>query len=194
MIGAGFRDNLRNTLKEQATPRALIGLAALVLILMIWAFGELTAAVSSLKSDAEELQRARRLELSLLSDQGWLEQANALENQLDEIQSDFWAGSTNGIIAAQLQGAVEAAARNANLRNIRVSVESMPNPLGTHARSFEISLTARDERGQFLTLFQELSRSEHQIIITSFNWRRSNGSLTLRLEAPARNTTEDTTP
>lgn len=175
----------RAQLKQQATPRALVGLAALVAILAIWGLGELSASVSSLRQNVEELERARRLELSLLSDQGWLDQAGDVQEQLTRTQDDFWTGATNGIIAAQLQGAVERAARNAGLTRVRVNVTGTPEPLGDQASLFEVSVNARDTDGQFLAFFQELSRAEHQIVITRFNWRRSNGALDLRLEAPA---------
>ena len=173
-------------LREQATPRAMAGLAALVIILAVWGLGELSANVSSLRQDVEELQRAQRLELSLLSDQNWLEQAADLQAQLQQTQAGFWEGDTNGIVAAQLQGAVERAARNAELTRVRVNVESAPDSLGAQAQSFEVSLTARDTDGQFLALFQELSRTENQLVITRFDWRRSNGALDIRLQAPAR--------
>ena len=175
----------RAQLKQQATPRAMVGLAALVAILAIWGLGELSASVSSLRQNVEELERARRLELSLLSDQGWLDQAGDVQEQLTRTQDDFWTGATNGIIAAQLQGAVERAARNAGLTRVRVNVTGTPEPLGDQASLFEVSVNARDTDGQFLAFFQELSRAEHHIVITRFNWRRSNGALDLRLEAPA---------
>ncbi|VXC81840.1 conserved hypothetical protein [Oceanicaulis sp. 350] len=178
-------------LREQATPRAMAGLAALVIILAVWGLGELSANVSSLRQDVEELQRAQRLELSLLSDQNWLEQAADLQAQLQQTQAGFWEGDTNGIVAAQLQGAVERAARNAELTRVRVNVESAPDSLGAQAQTFEVSLTARDTDGQFLALFQELSRTENQLVITRFDWRRSNGALDIRLQAPARIGTQE---
>jgi hypothetical protein len=172
-------------LEEQATPRAMAGLAALVLILVVWGLSELSATVSSLRQNVEELQLAQRLELSLLNDQNWIEQAGDLQAQLQQTQAGFWEGDTNGIVAAQLQGAVERAARNAELTRIRVNVESAPDSLGAQAQIFEISLSARDTDGQFLALFQELSRTENQLAITRFDWRRSNGALDMRLQAPA---------
>ena len=69
---------------------------------------------------------------------------------------------------------------------MRVNVTGTPEPLGDQASLFEISLTARDSDGQFLAFFQELSRAEHQIMISNFNWRRPNGALDIRLTAPAR--------
>lgn len=173
-------------LKEQATPRAMAGLAALVLILALWGLSELSASVTSLRQSVEELERARRLELSLLNDQGWLDQAGDVQAQLTRTQDSFWVGSTNGIVAAQLQGAVERAARNAGLTRVRVNVTGTPEPLGQEASLFEVSITARDSDGQFLAFFQELSRTEHQIVISRCNWRRSNGALDMRLQAPAR--------
>ena len=177
---------LRAELKEQATPRAMLGLAALVLIVSIWALGELNASVNRLHQTVEELQRAKRLEQSLVNDQGWLDQAGNIQARLAETQDNFWSGSTNGIVAAQLQGAVERAARNAGLSRVRVNVTGTPEPLGDQASLFEISLTARDSNGQFLAFFQELSRADHQIVISRFNWRRPNGALDVRLVAPAR--------
>ncbi|WP_440958852.1 hypothetical protein ACFELO_01720 [Oceanicaulis sp. LC35] len=179
-------------LQEQATPRALIGLGVLIVIVVFWALGEMSASVTSLRQNVEELERARRLELSLLNDQGWLDQAGDLQTRLDQSQSVFWEGATNGIVAAQLQGAVERAARNANLTRVRVNVTPTPEPLGAQASLFEISMTARDTDGQFLALFQELSRTERQLVITRFNWRRSNGALDIRLQAPARVSEQET--
>ena len=178
-------------IKEQATPRAMAGLAALLIILAIWGLGELSVTVSSLRQDVEELQRARRLELSLLNDQNWVEQSADLQVQLQQTQNSFWTGDTNGIVAAQLQGAVERAARNAELTRIRVNVEATPDSLGAQAQLFEISLTARDTDGQFLSLFQELSRTDNQLVIIRFDWRRSNGALDIRLQAPARIGTQE---
>jgi len=177
---------LRDELKEQATPRAMLGLAALLLIVSLWALGELSASVNRLQQSVEELERAKRLEQSLVSDQGWLDQAGDLQSRLAETRDKFWSGSTNGIVAAQLQGAVERAARNAGLRRVRVNVTGTPAPLGDQVSLFEIALTARDSDGQFLAFFQELSRAEHQIMISNFNWRRPNGALDIRLTAPAR--------
>lgn len=172
-------------LQEQATPRALIGLAALVVIIAIWALSELSASVSGLRNNVEELERARRLELSLLNDQAWLDNAGDLQTRLNETQEGFWTGATSGIVAAQLQGAVERAARNAELIRPRINVSSSPDQLGNEAVLFEVSVTAQDRNGQFLAFFQELGAVEGLIVVSRFNWRRSNGSLDIRLQAPA---------
>ncbi len=172
-------------LQEQATPRALIGLAALVVIIAIWALSELSASVSGLRNNVEELERARRLELSLLNDQAWLDNAGDLQIRLNETQEGFWTGATSGIVAAQLQGAVERAARNAELIRPRINVSSSPDQLGNEAVLFEVSVTAQDRNGQFLAFLQELGAVEGLIVVSRFNWRRSNGSLDIRLQAPA---------
>ena len=183
---AQYLSNLHAQLREQATPRAMAGLAVLAAILAIWGLGTLSASVSSLRSEVDELERQRRLELSLLNDQGWLSQAGDVQAQLTQTQETFWVGATDGIIAAQLQGAVEAAARNAGLSRVRVNVTGAPEPLGDDAILFEISVSARDADGQFLAFFQELSRTDNLVVITRFDWQRRNGSLDIRLSAPAR--------
>lgn len=176
----------REQLREQATPRAMAGLAVLVAILALWGLGELGASVSSLRQNVDELERARRLELSLLNDQSWLDQAGDVQAQLDSTQGSFWQGATNGIIAAQLQGAIESAARNAGLSRVRVNVTGTPEPLGQDAILFEVSISARDTDGQFLAFFQELSRTDNLVVISRFSWRRGNGALDVRVQAPAR--------
>lgn len=181
-----FATRLSEELKTQATPRAMVGLGILVLIVAIWALGALNASVASIRAEVDELERQRRLELSLLSDQSWLEQAGDVQSQLSLTQDSFWVGATDGIIAAQLQGAVETAARNAGLARVRVNVTGSPDPLGEDAILFEISITARDTNGQFLAFFQELARTENLIVISRFNWQRRNGTLDIRLLAPAR--------
>ena len=186
MSRTAFMARWREQLQEQATPRALAGLVALIAILALWGLGELSASVSSLHQDVDELQRARRLELSLLNDQNWLEQAGDVQAQLEDTQASFWEGATNGIIAAQLQGAIEGAARNAGLSRVRVNVTGTPEPLGQDAVLFEISISARDTNGQFLALFQELSRTENLVVISRFSWSRRNGALDMRVQAPAR--------
>ena len=185
MISSEHISSLKAQLQEQATPRALAGLAALVVILAIWGLSELSSSVTTLRQNVEELERARRLELSLLNDQAWLDNAGDLQIRLEDTQDRFWSGATNGIVAAQLQGAVERAARNANLMRPRINVSGTPDALGEDAYLFEVSIIAQDTNGQFLAFLQELGRSENLIVVSRFNWRRNNGALDIRLQAPA---------
>ena len=186
MSRTAMLSSLKAQLKEQATPRALAGLGALVLILAIWGLGEMGASVAALRQTVDEMERAKRLELSLLNDQSWLDQAGDVQAQLDRTQSNFWEGATNGIIAAQLQGSIESAARNAGLSRVRVNVTATPEPLGLTASLFEVSVSARDTNGQFLAFYQELSRTENLVVISRFSWRRNTGALDMRILAPAR--------
>jgi len=172
-------------LQSQLTPRALLGLVFLAAVVSFLLVTELANNVERLRNSVDDLQRERRLEQSLLNDQTWIEQAVDLQNRLEATHQDFWRGPTSGIIAAQLQGAIENAARNADLRQIRVNVEANPLQLSENTVTFEISLSSRDSNGQFLALFQELSREGKQLIINDFEWRRLNGSLRMRLSAPA---------
>lgn len=176
---------LRAELEKQATPRALIGLAALLLILAFVAASELADRASQLRLSVDDLAREQRLEQALLSDPSWMERSDEIQAALETARERFWRGETPGIVAAQLQGAIESAAEEADLDQVRVNVETTPVPLGTHAHMFEIALTARDRNGQFLAFFQELSRAQGQLAMTDFEWGRSNGALRVRLIAPA---------
>lgn len=178
-------DRLRAQIREQSTPRALAGLAILVLIVAYIVFSDMSSTVSEMKSQVEEMQRERRLQLSLLNDNSWIEQSEDFQARLGAARQDFWTGSTPGIVAAQLQGAVENAAREANLQNVRINVEPNPSPMGNRAFTFEIAVSARDTSGQFLAFFQILSRTDNQLTIEQFEWRRLNGTMRMRILAPA---------
>jgi hypothetical protein len=177
--------DLQNSLRAQATPRALAGLALLIGIVAIVALSDLNMTVNGLRAGVGELKREQRLEIALLNDQSWIEQADEIEADLARVQESFWRGSTPGIVAARLQGVVESAARDAALEFPRVSVQAEPSDLGANAQLFEIELRARDLNGQFLAVFQNISRAENNLTITGFEWSRLNGQLVLRIEAPA---------
>lgn len=184
----------RDWLREQSSPRALIGAGALVVMLAVILLGDFASAVGSLSREVEDLKREQRLERSLLADQSWPERARELSQAASDVESQFWRGETAGIVSARLQGAVEQAARTADLERIRVQVAPRPTPIVGDAVMFEVALEARDQRGQFLSLFQLLSQSDGELVITRFDWARRTGALTVRLEAPAIISAQTETP
>ncbi|MHA6288829.1 hypothetical protein [Maricaulis sp. CAU 1757] len=178
-------ETLLASLREQTTPRAMLGLGALLLILALWSLGELGSRVNQTRAEVAELERERNLQVALANDDSWIARADEARDSVDRTRSAFWRGDTAGIIVAQLQGEVEAAARVADLTRPRVTVEPAPTPLAGSSVVFELSLSARDPRGQFLALFQELARNPQLLVPTAFSWSRVNGNLEIRLEAPA---------
>ncbi len=176
---------LRERLRSEATPRALAGLAALGVILAVVVLGDMSRMVSESRERVADLQRQKGLQEALLSGEDWSGRAEQAEAARREARSRFWRGETNGIVAARLQGAVEAAAREAGIERARVAVEQNPEPLGAGAVVFEIALSGSDRSGQFLALYQTLSRTEAYLSPSSFSWNRNNGRLELTILAPA---------
>lgn len=175
----------RDWIREQSSSRALIGAGALVVMLAVILLGDFANAVGTLKSEVEDLKREQRIERSLLTDQSWPERAQALSEDAAEVEARFWRGETAGIVSARLQSAVEQAARTAELERIRVQVAPRPTALTQDTMVFEVAVEARDQRGQFLSLFQLLARADAELVITRFDWTRRTGALTVRIEAPA---------
>ena len=182
---ASLSHRLIARVREETTPRTIAGMVALTVILAALGLSELSVHVAELRQDVQELRRDRTLQTALMADDGWVERSQLAEEAVTQTRERFWAGSTAGMVAAQLQGDVEAAGRRADFQNMRVTVQAAPSPLGERAVVFEVSLTARDPQGQFLAFFQEIVRSEGYLIPTSFEWSRLSGSVSIRLEAPA---------
>ena len=175
----------REELRSQATPRAMIGIGVLALILVFLGLSELSGANDTLRGDVSSLQRELRIERTILDDVEIEARSEALRVQLEETQAQFWSGPTPGIIGAQLQGEIERITREAGIRNPRITVLNEPTALGEEAIMFSISVSARDRHGQFLVLFQQLARAEGLFVISDFEWSELNGRLELEIQAPA---------
>ena len=178
-------DKARAWLQRQMTGRAVTGLGLLLAVLTIVGLSELASLTGRLDDRVRELRREHQLQTALLSDDGWSQRAAEAASAVEEVESQFWNGSTSGIAAAELQGALEAAARAAQVTRPRVEVQSDPEAFGPQAVVFEAAINAQDGRGQFLFLFQELARADGFLLPTSFRWARRNRQLEIRLQAPA---------
>lgn len=185
MTAASPIARLRDRLRSEATPRALAGLGALGIILAVIVLGDMSRLVSESRDRVADLQRQKVLQEALLSGEDWSGRAEQAEAARREARGRFWRGETNGIVAARLQGAVEAAAREAGIERVRVEVGQSPDPLGSGAVVFEIALSGSDRNGQFLALYQTLSRAEAYLTPSDFSWNRINGRLELTILAPA---------
>jgi len=177
--------DLRGRLQEQATPRALMGLGALGAIVAFVAISDLAAAVSQKRERVSDLRRDALVQEALLDGENWSDRADAAEAQRRIVRTRFWRGETEGIVSARLQGAAETAAREAGVERPRVSVSETSDALGADAVLFEIELQGVDRTGQFLALFQTLSRTEAVLAPSALQWNRRNGRLSLNLAAPA---------
>jgi len=183
---SGTIDRLSDTLREQATPRSLLGLAILLGILAILGISSLADAVDRKQQDVRELARSVAVQRSLAAGQEWLETAAELRDRRAAWDARFWRGTTSGIVAAQLQNDIEDVADASGLDRIRIDVQPLPEELGSNGRlQFEVTLTARDRNGQFLNFFQRLADLDTIVVPTDFDWTRSNASVRVTLMAPA---------
>lgn len=178
-------DRWRARFEQQATPRALIGVALLMILATYFLVDSLAGLVQTQRTENDNLRRELAIQQSLLSDSEWIARAEATRVALEAAQDRFWKGDTPGIVIAEIQGAVETAARNAGLTQPRVTVVPSPEPMSSDAVLFDISVTARDGQGQFLSFFQSLIRSENLLVPKRLHWRQANGALDIRLVAPA---------
>ena len=183
---SGMIDRLPEALREQATPRSLIGLAVLLGILAVLGIGSLADAVDRRQQDVGELARSVAVQRSLAAGQEWLNTAAELRERRDTWDARFWRGTTSGIVAAQLQNDIEEVANAAGLDRIRIEVQPLPEELAGDGRlQFEVTMRARDRTGQFLNFFQRLADMETIVVPTDFDWTRGNASVRVTLMAPA---------
>lgn len=177
---------LSDTLREQATPRALAGVGVLVVLLAVVGLGNLATTVEARQHEIRELDRSLAIQRSLANGQQWLDAASELASQKSEIEARFWRGATTGIVSARLQNAIEDAAGQSGLDRVRVEVQARPDVLAPGGRmEFEVTVVGRDRDGQFLNLFQRLEGLDGAIVPSDFQWIRGNTLVQLTLRAPA---------
>lgn len=178
-------------LRAQLTPRVMAGLAALAGLLAFIMFLALEEDVTAKRQLAEQLERELRLQQAIATETGWPERAQEARGNLAILEEQFWHGRTAGIVAARLQGEISEIAMAAGLERVRVEVRPDPQPLGTSALHFEISLTAQDRNGQFLAFMARLAETDSLVIPVRFEWQRANGTVRMSFLAPARLLAED---
>lgn len=176
---------LRSTLSQQATPRAMIGLGVLALVLAFSLTAQLADAVERKHQTVSDLERQIAVRRAISQQSDWPERASDAAELIDSVEQRFWVGRTSGLVAAEIQTVLEAAARGAGLGQVRVTVLAEPEPLIGEIVVFEAQLVASDRNGQFLALFDSLSGEGRAIRITRFEWDRPNARIVLTLEAPA---------
>lgn len=177
---------LAETLRAQATPRSLIGLGLLGVMLAVVGIGSLMDAVATKQQRVRDLTRSVAVQRSLADGQEWLNTVGTLRDRRAAIEGRFWQGATPGIVAARLQNDIEGAAERAGLDRIRIEIQPLPEDLAGSGRvRFEVTMSARDRHGQFLSFFQHLHDLDATIVPSDFEWRRTNASVRTTLLAPA---------
>ena len=113
--------------RQSLNLRTLYGLIALGCLLGVSLIGRLddiakTAAQSRAETDARLTRHGGAIDETL-----WNERAADAEAELAFWQSTHWSGSTPGVIAAELESAINQITRGAGLRVINVNIDPAPS-------------------------------------------------------------------
>ncbi len=166
------------SIRTQAGLVILLGLAALAGLM------ELDTRNTALRQELTAVRTELASYRAMLEQQDWFEITTHAADALERVEGQFWTAATPGLAGAEILGAVEAAAREAALINPRVTVlESATLPNG--AVLFEVEITARNDRGQFATFMETLTRAGGEIRPFELNWQGQGRPVSILLLAPA---------
>lgn len=164
----------------------LVVLASLAGLYALTALNEVNAE-TRLSLNAAQRQLAARQ--SALEQRDWAALAAEAESLTQAAEARFWRAPTAGIAAARIQGALEAAARAAGLRDARVQVmeaEAMDRPAaGAEARLFEAEVTARDIGGAFAPFIEAAAGAPGELRAVRLDWDSRTRRFTVTFIAPA---------
>jgi hypothetical protein len=168
--------------------RARYGAVALIGLAAIYAQAQLETASRQVLAELAQTQRQLAARQATLGQADWASLAGEAEALSKAAEARFWRAATPGIAAAQLQGALEAAAREAGLDEPRVRViESGRLEAGApdmDIRLFEAELTARDTGGAFAPLIEAAAGAQGDLRAIRLDWDGANRRFTLVLLAP----------
>lgn len=168
--------------------RARYGVVALVALAAVYAEAQIRTASSQVLAELAQTQRQLAARQATLGQADWASLADEAEALSQAAEARFWRAATPGIAAARLQGALEAAAREAGLDEPRVRViETGRLESGTadmDIRLFEAELTARDAGGAFAPLIEAAAGAQGDLRAIRLDWDEANRRFTLVLLAP----------
>lgn len=165
------------------SPRGRAGLAALGGLLALWGVMVLSESVDARKSSVERLQAQLSARKAALTQQDWSIVADEAQRARRAAETQFWRATTAGIAAARIQGAMEQAARAANVRNPRIEVRELSTENGLLL--FEAQITGEDRGGQFATYVEAVAGSEGEVRLTLLEFTGQTRRFTARFLAPA---------
>jgi hypothetical protein len=174
---------------ESLDDRARFGLVLVGVLAGIFALSELTSANGQARQSLDAAQRQLAVRKGALEHREWASMAAEADALVASTEERFWRAATPGIAAAQVQGALEAAARNAGLRDVRVRVvetgsveQLMPGP---EIRLFEAEVTARDRGGAFAPFIEAAAGANGELRAVRLDWDARTQRFTVILIAPA---------
>jgi hypothetical protein len=169
--------------------RAQYGLVVLVSLAAVYALMSLSDANAQLRLSLDNTQRQLNARQAALEQRDWQQLAEEAEQLTARAEAQFWRAPTEGIAAARIQGALEAAARSAGLQNprVRVVVAGELGSGGTEAESrlFEAEVTARDTGGAFAPFIEAAAGAPGELRAVRLDWDSRSQRFTVNFIAPA---------
>jgi len=169
--------------------RAQYGLVLLASLAGLYALTTLHDANAQASRALDGAQRQLAARQAALEQRDWAALAAEAESLTQNTESRFWRAPTSGIAAARLQGALEAAAREAGLRDARVRVmeaevieQRAPGP---ETRLFEAEVTARDNGGAFAPFIEAAAGAPGELRAVRLDWESRTRRFTVLFIAPA---------
>ncbi|GJL96474.1 MAG: hypothetical protein DHS20C06_02910 [Hyphobacterium sp.] len=185
---SSFSTSLRNALGA-ISDRAQYGLVVLAGLGGLYALTSLNDANEQARLALNGAQRQLSARQAALEQRDWATLAAEAERLTNAAESRFWRAPTEGIAAARIQGALEAAARTAGLRDARVQVmetgqldRSAPGPA---TRLFEAEVTARDSGGAFAPFIEAAAGASGELRAVRLDWDSRTRRFTVSFIAPA---------
>ena len=172
---------------QALSPRSRYGLVALAGLAGIYGHMELETANRELVSELAQTQRQLSIRQETLGQADWASLAGEARAKSEAAEARFWRAATPGIASAQLQGALEAAAREAGLDEPRVRVLEAgrleKEQVDRDIRLFEAELTARDGGGAFAPLIEAAAGAQGDLRAIRLDWDGLNQRFTLVMRA-----------
>lgn len=137
----------------------------------------------------DSAQRQLAVRQAALEQRDWGALAEAANRLTQDAEGRFWRAPTVGIAAAQVQGALESAAREAGLRDARVRVMEQGvierRGPGADMRLFEAEVTARDAGGAFAPFIEAAAGAPGELRAVRLEWDTQRQRFTVSFIAPA---------
>jgi len=182
-----FTTPVRNALGA-VSERAQYGLVVLASLAGLYALTSLNDANEQARLALDGAQRQLSARQAALEQRDWAALAAEAESLTNAAESRFWRAPTEGIAAARIQGALEAAARTAGLRDARVQVmeaeELDRRSPGPATRLFEAEVTARDSGGAFAPFIEAAAGAPGELRAVRLDWDSRTRRFTVTFIAP----------
>ncbi|WP_339741415.1 hypothetical protein [uncultured Maricaulis sp.] len=171
------------------TARAQYGLVVLASLAGLYALTSLNDVNAQTRRALDGAQRQLSARQAALEQRDWAALAAEAENLTQTAEARFWRAPTAGIAAARIQGALEAAAREAGLPDARVQVIEADvlerRAPGAETRLFEAEVTARDTGGAFAPFIEAAAGAPGELRATRLDWDSRTRRFTVTFIAPA---------